>query len=62
MCDRPEHNQKDDLRKRSPEPPTPRRKKRYHPPSLVVYGDLRKITMQKLGSKGDGTGLPKTRM
>ncbi|RPI57047.1 MAG: lasso RiPP family leader peptide-containing protein [Acidobacteria bacterium] len=39
----------------------PERKKPYHPPRLVEYGDLRKITLGKGGNMTDGTGRPATR-
>lgn len=40
---------------------TPRlKKKTYRPPRLVVYGDLRRLTMAKGGSNADG-GKPSTR-
>lgn len=37
------------------------KKKPYRPPRLVVYGDLRRLTMAKGGQKGDGGGNPKTK-
>ncbi|MBI4614089.1 MAG: lasso RiPP family leader peptide-containing protein [Planctomycetes bacterium] len=38
-------------------------KKPYHPPRLVVYGDLRRLTMSKAGTKSDGGGAkPNTRL
>ncbi len=36
------------------------KKKTYRPPRLVVYGDLRRLTMAKGGTSGDG-GKPATR-
>ena len=36
-------------------------KKTYRSPRLVVYGDLRRLTMAKGGTKGDGGGKPATR-
>lgn len=39
-----------------------RKKKPYHAPRLVAYGDFRKLTRTgKGGKKGDGLGVPKTR-
>ena len=36
--------------------------KPYHTPRLVVYGDLpRLVAMAKPGSRGDGSGIPKTK-
>jgi hypothetical protein len=35
-------------------------KKSYHSPRLVVYGDLRRLTMAKGGNRSD-FGAPKTR-
>lgn len=40
----------------------PSGKKRYQPPQLVVYGDLRRLTKVKMGVMGDGGGRPATRM
>jgi hypothetical protein len=40
----------------------PSGKKRYQPPTLVVYGDLRKLTNVKMGAMNDGAGRPMTRM
>ncbi|MBI3454388.1 MAG: lasso RiPP family leader peptide-containing protein [Candidatus Rokubacteria bacterium] len=40
---------------------TAQRRKPYRPPRLVVYGDLRRLTMTKGGNKGDGGGKPTTR-
>ncbi len=37
------------------------KKKTYRPPRLVVYGDLRRLTMAKGGTKTDG-GKPQTRV
>jgi len=60
------HNQPKQTRhhrgKRAPESSTVSRKKPYGTPRLVVYGDLREITMVKGGSKGDGGGTPQTRV
>lgn len=39
----------------------PSRKKRYQPPRLVVYGDLRRLTKVKMGGMNDGGGAPMTR-
>ncbi len=36
-------------------------KKPYTPPKLVVYGNLRELTMAKGGVSQDGTGKPATR-
>ena len=36
------------------------KKKTYRSPRLVVYGDLRRLTMAKGGDKGDA-GKPSTR-
>ena len=38
------------------------RKKRYVPPVLTVYGDLRRLTKAKGGAACDGGGKPMTRM
>lgn len=38
------------------------RKKRYQPPRLIVYGDLRRLTKVKMGAMNDGAGRPMTRM
>lgn len=40
---------------------TPQKREPYRPPRLVVYGDLRRLTMAKGGTKGDGTGKPATK-
>lgn len=40
---------------------TGQKKKPYRPPRLVVYGDLRTLTMAKGGSKNDGGGKPRTK-
>ncbi|GEM_PF-2450546 len=37
-----------------------RPQKSYRPPRLVVYGDLRRLTMAKGGNKAE-VGLPKTK-
>lgn len=37
-----------------------KKKKTYRQPQLVVYGDLRRLTMAKGGTKSDG-GKPATR-
>jgi hypothetical protein len=37
-------------------------KKRYAPPALTVYGDLRRLTKSKGGTSCDGAGKPMTRM
>lgn len=37
-------------------------KKRYQPPRLVTYGDLRRLTKVKMGAMNDGAGKPHTRM
>ena len=34
----------------------------YRPPRLVVYGDLRSLTMAKGGTTGDAGGKPRTRL
>jgi hypothetical protein len=39
----------------------PSGKKRYQPPRLVVYGDLRRLTKVKMGAMNDGAGMPMTR-
>ncbi len=44
------------------------RRKPYRSPRLVVYGDLRRLTKMamppaaKFGLKGDGAGVPMTRL
>lgn len=58
MHDRPKQIDPDG----KPEALTAPQKKPYQSPRLVVYGDLRKITMQKDGKKGDGAGAPNTRL
>jgi hypothetical protein len=40
---------------------TSSKKKPYRSPRLVVYGDLRRLTMAKQGKKGDSL-LPKTKL
>lgn len=40
-------------------------KKPYRSPRLVVYGDLRRLTLmpaQKRGTSSDGGGIPKTKL
>jgi hypothetical protein len=37
-------------------------KRSYHPPRLVVYGNLSHIVMAKGGNLGDGKGVPSTRI
>ena len=37
-------------------------KKRYAPPLLTIYGDLRRLTKSKGGVNCDGGGKPMTRM
>lgn len=41
---------------------TVEKKKPYRPPRLVVYGDLRRLTKAKGGSRADGGGAPRTRV
>lgn len=41
---------------------TGRKKRPYRPPRLVVYGDLRRLTMAKKGTRLDGAGKPRTRL
>lgn len=36
-------------------------KKPYNSPRLVVHGDLRQITQAKGGTRGDGSGVPRTK-
>lgn len=38
------------------------KKKPYRPPRLVVYGDLRTLTMAKGGVNNDGGGKPRTKV
>lgn len=38
------------------------KKKPYRPPRLVVYGDLRRLTMAKGGTSADGGGKAKTKL
>ncbi len=38
------------------------KKKPYRPPRLVVYGDLRRLTLSKQGTRADGGGKPATRL
>ena len=40
---------------------TTQKRKPYGAPRLVVYGNLRSLTMAKDGTKGDGTGKPATK-
>ena len=41
-----------------------RKKKPYHPPRLVTYGDFRSLTrtQAKGGSKGDGGANPRSKL
>ncbi len=39
-----------------------KKKKSYRQPRLVVYGDLRHLTMAKGGTKGDGGKVTATRL
>lgn len=41
---------------------TSQKKKPYRPPRLVVYGDLRSLTMVKGGTANDGGGKPRTKL
>lgn len=41
--------------------PESQKRKPYRQPRLVVYGDLRRLTMAKGGTKTDGTGKPATK-
>ncbi len=36
-------------------------KEKYRTPELTLYGDFRKLTAAKAGSRADGSGKPKTR-
>ncbi len=38
-----------------------RKKKPYHSPRLVVYGDFRTLTRGKGGGANDGQGKPRTK-
>jgi len=38
-----------------------KRKRRYQPPKLVTYGDLRHLTQVKMGVMNDGGGKPMTK-
>lgn len=51
------------LERRARKPnPASRGKKQYRSPQLVVYGDLRRLTMAgKAGTSNDGTGKPKSK-
>lgn len=40
----------------------PSGKKRYAPPALTIYGDLRRLTRSKGGAACDGGGKPATKM
>ncbi|MBI4014060.1 MAG: lasso RiPP family leader peptide-containing protein [Candidatus Rokubacteria bacterium] len=40
---------------------TSRPKKPYRTPRVTVYGDLRRLTLAKPGSKNDGAGRPRTK-
>ena len=62
MHDQPERRQEDRRGARSRKTRTPPQKKPYSTPRLVVYGDLRDITRAKGGGKGDGGGVPQTRV
>ena len=45
------------------EKPTNRgRKKPYQPPRLVRYGTVSELTGAKGGAKGDGSGVPRTKV
>ncbi len=46
------------MRSNATKPP----KKPYRPPRLVVYGDLRRLTLSKKGTRADGAGKPATRL
>lgn len=37
-------------------------KKPYRPPRLVVYGDVRRLTMVKGSTNSDGPGKPRTKL
>jgi hypothetical protein len=37
------------------------KKSYYISPRLIVYGDLARLTMNKLGNKADGAGHPSTK-
>ncbi len=39
-----------------------RKKKPYHSPRLVVYGNFRTLTRAKGGGGGDGQGKPRTKV
>ena len=53
---------KDQPRERAVAPaPSAPKKKTYHTPRLVEYGDLRTITRAKGGTKSDGVGVAATK-
>jgi hypothetical protein len=59
MRDRAEDNTRDG----TPTSTTKPERKPYQSPRLVVYGDLpRLVAMAKPGSRGDGSGKPKTKL
>ena len=62
MHDQPERKGENHGDARSPKSRTAPQKKRYSTPRLVAYGNLRDITKAKGGSKGDGGGVPQTRV
>lgn len=41
---------------------TSQTKKPYRSPRLVVYGDVRRLTMAKGGGAADGSGKPRTKL
>jgi hypothetical protein len=52
----------DDARDKTPRPEKESGRKPYQPPKLTLYGDLpRLVAMAKPGSRGDGSGKPKTK-
>ncbi len=48
-------------RKKGASRPSAGPKKPYHPPKLIVHGDLVALTQAKGGRFSDGTGKPSTR-
>ena len=62
MHDQPDQQGEDRRPEHAPDSPTTAQRKPYRAPRLVVYGDLRRITMAKGGSANDGGGNPKTKV
>ena len=57
-----EHGQDDKAGGRRPDDPKGKPKRPYKTPHLTTYGNLRQLSLQKDGTKGDGAGAPKSKM